>query len=217
MPEAPARAARPAAPAPAALRAPASPREMFVLFNRMALQGFGGVIAVAQRELVERAGWMTRAQFLETLSVAQVLPGPNIINMALMIGDRHFGWRGILASVAGLLLAPLVLVLLLAALYGRFAEVPAVAGALRGMGAAAAGLVVATALKLLPTLRGNPLGLPLALVFAAATLATVGVARWPLVGVVLGLGTLSCALAYRRLGRPPAGDAPDGRDGPDRA
>ena len=73
----------------------------------------------AQHELVDKRGWLTREEFAETLSVGQVLPGPNIVNMALMIGDRFFGWRGALAAMAGLLLAPLAIVLVLAALYAR--------------------------------------------------------------------------------------------------
>ena len=68
--------------------APRSSLELFVVFTRLALQGFGGVLPVAQFELVERTRWMTRAQFVETLSVAQVLPGPNVCNLALMTGDR---------------------------------------------------------------------------------------------------------------------------------
>jgi chromate transporter len=183
------------------LAAPASPRDLFRVFNRMALQGFGGVLPVAQRELVERERWMTREQFLQTLSIGQVLPGPNIINMSIMIGDRFFGARGIVAAMGGLLTLPLVIVLALAALYGQFAEVPVVAGALRGMGAVAAGLVIATALKLGPTLAKSPLGRPAALAFAAATLLTVGALRWPLVWVVLGLGSVSMALAWWRLAR----------------
>jgi len=186
---------------PEAPRAPASPAEMFRVFNRMALQGFGGVLAVAQRELVEREGWLTREQFVQTLSVGQVLPGPNIVNMALIIGDRYFGWRGIVASIAGLVLVPLVIVLSLAALYGRFATLPAVAGALRGMGAVAAGLVLSTALKLAPTLKGNPMGRPACAAFALITLAAVGWLRWPLAIVVLGLGTVAIAIAWRRLRR----------------
>jgi hypothetical protein len=68
--------------------------ELFRAFNRLALQGFGGVLPVAQRELVERQRWLSREQFVETLSLGQVLPGPNIVNLALMIGDRFFGLRG---------------------------------------------------------------------------------------------------------------------------
>lgn len=182
-------------------RRPRSPGHMFVAFTRLALQGFGGVLPVAQRELVEREGWLTREQFVETLSIGQVLPGPNIINMALIIGDRFFGWRGIVASLAGLLAAPMAVVLALAVLYGHFASVPVVAGALRGMGAVAAGLIIATGLKLAPTLKASPLGRPLCAAVALATLVMIGGLRWPLAWVVLGLGGVSMALAWRALKR----------------
>jgi chromate transporter len=182
-------------------RHPASPAQMFRVFTGLALQGFGGVLAVAQRELVERQGWLTRAEFVETLSIGQVLPGPNIVNMALMIGDRFFGWRGALASTAGLLVVPLLIVLSLAALYGRLAAIPVVAGALRGMGVVAAGLVIATALKVLPTLRQNPLGRPACAALLLLTTLAVGVWRWPMIGVVLGLGSFSMALAWWKLTR----------------
>ena len=190
-----------AAPAGTELRAPASPGEMFRVFTGLALQGFGGVLAVAQRELVERQRWLSREQFLEVLSIGQVLPGPNIVNMALVIGDRFFGLRGAFASLAGLLLVPMVIVLALAALYGRLSALPAVSGALRGMGAVAAGLVIGTALKVAPTLKRSPLGLPLAAGLVVVSALAIGVLRWPLVGVVLGLGALSMALAWRALAR----------------
>jgi chromate transporter len=170
-------------------------------FNRMALQGFGGVLAVAQRELVERERWLTKTQFLEVLSLGQVLPGPNIVNMALIIGDRFFGWRGAAAALLGLLAAPLLIVLLLATLYREFVDLPAVAGALRGMGAVAAGLVIGTAVKLLGGLRNNPLGRLPAAAVALLTLLAIGFWRWPMVVVVLGLGSASVALAWWRLGR----------------
>ena len=84
------------------------------------------------------------------LAISQVLPGPNVVNLALMFGDRYFGLRGALAALGGMLLAPLVIVLALTAALRRVrAASPVVAGALRGMGAVAAGLVIATALKLL--------------------------------------------------------------------
>lgn len=185
----------------AALRVPATAWEMFRVFNALALQGFGGVIAVAQRELVERQRWLTREQFVEALAVGQVLPGPNIVNMSLMIGDRFLGLRGAFASLAGLMFAPLVIVLVLAALYGQLASVPAVAGALRGMGAVSAGLVIATALRLLPTLKTGPLGVPAAAALAVATLLALAWLKWPMVWVVLGLGALGMALAWRRLVR----------------
>ena len=177
---------------------PASLRELFFAFTTLALQGFGGVLPVAQRELVERRGWLTRDQFVEMLAVSQVLPGPNVVNLALMFGDRVFGVRGAFTALAGMLLAPLVVVLVLAALYARFAQVPAVAGALRGMGAVAAGLIISTACRLLATLKTNPMGRPLALGFAALTFLASAWLRWPLVWVIAGLGAVSITVAWRR-------------------
>ncbi len=181
--------------------APHTLRELFVVFNRMSLQGFGGVLPVAQHELVERERWMTREQFVEMLALAQVLPGPNIVNLALMFGDRHFGLRGALAALAGLLTVPGIIVLALAALYAEFAHQPRVAGALRGMGAIAAGLVIATALRLWPTLRGNPLGRNAAALVGVAAFVAVGLLRWPMWWVVGGLGTAAVAAAWWQLGQ----------------
>lgn len=182
------------------VRTPQGAGELFRVFNRLALQGFGGVLPVAQRELVERERWLTREQFVELLAIAQVLPGPNVVNLALMFGDRHFGWRGALAALAGMLCAPLALVLVLAVLYTRFQQHPVVAGALRGMGAVAAGLVLATGLKLTQALRRNALGPLGALGLAVITFGAVGIARLPLVLVLAVLGSVSCAWAWRRLG-----------------
>ena len=184
-----------------ALLRPASPARMFVVFTRLALQGFGGVLSVAQRELVERERWLSKDEFLALLSLGQVLPGPNIINMGLIIGQRFFGWRGAVASVAGLMLLPLLLVLLLAAGFAQVSHMPAMAGAMRGMGVAAAGLVIATALRLGSSLTRNPMGLSICLAYGALTFMAVGVWRWALVWVVLGIGTLAVVTAAWKLRR----------------
>ncbi|NML14499.1 chromate transporter [Azohydromonas caseinilytica] len=182
--------------------APAAPHSAWALalaFNRLALQGFGGVLPVAQHELVERRGWLTRAEFLELLALAQVLPGPNIVNLALMFGHRHFGLRGAAAALAGLTLVPTLIVLVMVALYGRFSALAPVAGALRGMAAVAAGLVLAMGLKLLPSLKKSPLGLPLALGAAALSLGLILGLHWPLVAVIASVGVASVLLAWWRL------------------
>ncbi|MBP6763553.1 MAG: chromate transporter [Rubrivivax sp.] len=185
-------------PAPA-LQRPASPAAFFWACTWLALQGFGGVLPVAQRELVERRCWLTREQFLEQLSLSQVLPGPNIVNLLVMLGDRLFGWRGAVAGGAGILLAPLLLVLVLAAAVVQWQDQPLVTGALRGMGIVAAGLVLSTAFKLVTALRRNALGSWLCAAFAGLTLLAVGGLRWPLASVVLGLGVLACVWAWFRL------------------
>jgi chromate transporter len=165
----------------------------------LALQGFGGVLPVAQRELVERRRWLSRDDFLALLSLSQVLPGPNVINLALMIGDRFAGTRGAAASLAGILLAPLLLVLVLAAAVQQLAHWPAVGDALRGMGVVAAGLVVATALKLAQSLNKNALGPWVCGLLVLAAMAAVAGWRWPLWGLVLGLGGAACMAAWFKL------------------
>jgi chromate transporter len=180
-------------------RSPQSPADLFRVFTRLALQGFGGVLPVAQRTLVEQERWLTREQFLEMLSIAQILPGPNIVNLSLILGDRHFGWRGALAAVSGVMLAPLAVVLLLALLAQQWRGQPLVNDALRGMGVVAAGLVLSTAIRLVGGLRRNAMGRVACAAFLAATVLTVGVLRWPLVGVIAALGGAALALAVWRL------------------
>jgi chromate transporter len=186
-------------PKPDGLRRPASCTELFLAFNRLALQGFGGVIAVAQHALVDRERWLTRVEFLEMLSMSQVLPGPNVVNLSLMVGDRFFGTRGAFAALAGMLLVPLAIVIALAALYAGYSHHAQVAGALRGMGAVSAGLMFGTGLKLAATWRTHAIGGVLFLGIGTLTFVLVVALKWPLAWVVLGLGSVSTALAWRRM------------------
>lgn len=185
---------------PRDLTRPRSCTEIFIAFSLLAMQGFGGVLAIAQRELCERRRWLTKDEFVELLSIGQVLPGPNVCNLALMAGDRWFGTRGACAALAGMVAAPLAIALAVMALYAQFAEHPLVAGALRGMGAVAAGLVLGTAIKLAEPLRRSVLGGPTTVLLGAACFVAIVVLRWPLVWVLLALGPLACALAWRRVG-----------------
>jgi chromate transporter len=194
----------PPLPAQTVGEAPCRPRsktDLFLSFTWLAMQGFGGVLAVVQRELVEKKRWLTREQFIEDWAVAQIMPGPNVVNLSMMIGGRHFGLAGAMAALGGMLLMPMLVVLLLAALLGGVEGLPAVQGALRGMGAVAAGLMAASGLKLLPALRSNLMGLRWSLLLAAATFVAVALLRCRLLGVLLGLGGLGCVLAWRQLGR----------------
>lgn len=178
---------------------PTSPAELFVAFNRLALQGFGGVLAVAQRELVERLGWMSREEFVETLAIAQVLPGPNVVNLSMMIGDRFFGLRGAVAALGGMLAVPAAVVLVLAAAFDQLAGHPVARDALRGMGAVSAGLILATGIKLLPALKTSPMGRPLAATLALGAFVLIALLRWPLITVLALLGGGGVAIAWWKL------------------
>ena len=149
---------------------PRSLMHLFLVFSGLALRGFGGVLPWAQRVLVEERRWLSREQFIETLAFGQLLPGPNICNVAIMIGDRWFGWRGSVAALGGMLAAPMLLVLGAAVLYGQVADEPVVRRALAGMGAVAGGMILATAFKLVLAWRAHPAWL------AWGVLAFIGVA-----------------------------------------
>jgi chromate transporter len=170
---------------------PRSPAELFFAFMKLGLQGFGGVLPVARHALVETYRWLTMEEFTDIVSRCQALPGPNIVNVSICIGGRHFGARGAIAASAGLLVAPFVLLLVLGALYSGYAQLPIVANALRGVSAVAAGLILGTALRMAasPRLRTwralfgvaafaavSWLRLPLALVLAVIIPASIGAA-----------------------------------------
>jgi chromate transporter len=193
---------------------PHSKTDLFVSFTWLALQGFGGVLAVVQRELVEKKRWMTRDEFIEDWSVAQIMPGPNVVNLSMMIGGRYFGLPGALAALAGMLTAPMVVVLLLAVLYGNVADHPVAQNALRGMGAVAAGLVTATGIKLMAALERNALGMAVCIGLAVVTFVSIALLRWPLLWVLLGVGGSACLWAYRVLSRGGAGNLPPGGSRP---
>jgi chromate transporter len=174
---------------------PHSKTELFLTFAAIALQGFGGVLTIIQREMVEKRQWLTPKEFTEDWAVSQILPGGNVVNLCIILGNRYFGWCGALAALSGILLPPLFIVLLLATAYNQYVHLPEVAGAVRGMGAAAAGLIGAVSLKMIPGLKKNAMGAGISSALIAITFIAVGLLRWPLVYVVLGLGIPAFAYA----------------------
>jgi chromate transporter len=180
---------------PPNVQRPHSKTELVLTFAAIALQGFGGVLTIIQREMVEKRQWLTPKEFTEDWAVSQILPGGNVVNLCIILGNRYFGWRGALAALSGILLPPLFIVLLLATAYNQYVHLPEVAGAVRGMGAAAAGLIGAVSLKMIPGLKKNALGAGISAALVAITFIAVGLLRWPLVYVVLGLGIPAFAYA----------------------
>ena len=172
---------------------------MFLSFTWLGLQGFGGVLAVVQREIVDRKQWMSLSEFAEEWALAQTLPGPNVVNLSVMFGGKHFGPSGAFAALSGLLLFPGLLMLAIVFTFQTFAHLPLVASALHGMGVAAAGMVMAAGWRFMPTMRQHPLGFPLALVFAVLGFVLAALVHWPLAGVIALVGSVSCGLTWWRL------------------
>jgi chromate transporter len=168
-------------------------RDLFFSFLGVGLTSFGGVMPFARRMLVEERKWLSEREFIESLSLGQMLPGPNVVNLSIMVGARFQGWTGALLAFLGLMAAPLAIVLLLAVFYGEFGHLPAVQRIFNGIAAATAGLVVAMGLAMASKLPRVP---RVMIVTLLAFLAS-GVFGLPLVGVLLVLAPVSIALAWR--------------------
>jgi chromate transporter len=168
--------------------------DLFVRFTQVGVSGFGGVMPWARRMLVEERRWLSSEEFSETLSLCQILPGPNIVNVAVCVGARFRGFRGALAAFMGLLCAPLAIILGLGALFTQYGELPAISAAFRGISAAAAGMIVAMGLKMAASRR---LRSPMA-AFALAAFIAIALVRMPLGIFLLVAAPASVAAAAWR-------------------
>jgi chromate transporter len=168
--------------------------ELFLRFTQVGASGFGGVMPWARRMLVEERRWLNADEFSEVLSLCQVLPGPNIVNMAVSVGTRFHGAPGAIAAFLGLLCAPFAIILLLGALFTHYGDLPSISAAFRGISAAAAGLIVAMGLKMAASRR---LRSPMA-VFALAAFAGIALVRLPLGVFLLMAAPASIAAAAWR-------------------
>ncbi len=166
---------------------------LFGGFFSVGILGFGGVLPLARRMIVEQRRWLTAAEFTDLLALCQFLPGANIVNMSISLGGRYHGPLGSVAALAGLLAAPIVVVIALGALYGRFSANPVVAGGFTGLATVASGLVLATALRIAAPLRAKPRGI----VVAFAAFAALALLRLPLLPVLLALVPASIWLHRR--------------------
>jgi chromate transporter len=171
-------------------------REVFLSFLQVGISGFGGVMPYARRELVDRRRWITDREMTDILTLAQLLPGPNIVNVSIMLGSRFHGAAGAAAGVLGLMAAPLLLALVLGATYDRFADVPWLKGVFGGVGAAAAGLILSVGVRFAHALRPRPWIVAL----GALSFVAVAFARLPLPLVVIVAAPLGVWLALRQGG-----------------
>jgi chromate transporter len=181
------------------LNRPKSLAALFWAMTFLALQGFGGVFPVARRVLVEERKWFTPQTFLEEWAVAQVMPGPNIVNLSVMFGARFFGPMGSFVAVAGIFSLPAILLITVAIFFEQYREYPAVAGALHGMGAVAAGLIAGTSLKMAGGLKGHPLTFYGAIALTITTFILMAFFHFPLIPVLIVMGSLSVFLTYRQI------------------
>ena len=174
------------------------PMELALTFLQIALLSFGGGLSAhAFNILVEKKCWLGREEFLSFLAISRLLPGANMVNLAVCIGNRCGGGGGAIAAVAGLLLVPLLLVLLLGLLYFHYQYLPGVQSVLHGMAAVAVGLTLSMGFKTLEEYRTGiwPL-LLIGLVFLSTAIL-----RWSMFWVLLLLLPAALGWSYFSLRR----------------
>jgi chromate transporter len=172
-------------------------RALFLGFSSVGLSGFGGVLPFARRMLVEQKHWMTAEEFNAQLGLCQFLPGPNVVNLAVVVGKRYGGVAGAIVAPLGLLAGPFMIVLLLALLYDRYGSLPIAQAMLRGIAAVGCGLLFAMAWRMGAALKDKVIFLP----FSVLTVTAIAWLRWPMPIVMIAGLILSGGVAYWTLGR----------------
>jgi chromate transporter len=132
----------------AAARAKATVFDIFWQFLIIGATSFGGVVPYLREGLVTKNHWVDDKEFVELLSISQSLPGLNATNMAILLGDRLRGWMGALAGIAGICLPGGLLMLCVGMFYRIHGDHAFVTYMLKGVAAAAAGLLLATVIQL---------------------------------------------------------------------
>ena len=177
------------------LRPRVSRLDLFLNFSRVSLSAFGGALFWARHCLVERRGWLTEREFVELLTLGQVLPGPNVLNLAVMVGYRFAGFAGAAAAAAGFLGWPCLVVVGMGVLYQHYGAVPEVQRALAGMSIVAAALLLVTVIKLATALPRRWRSW----LFGILAFVGVGVMRWLLLWVMGALAPWAVLAAWKEI------------------
>ncbi|HLX27047.1 MAG TPA: chromate transporter [Casimicrobiaceae bacterium] len=165
---------------------------LFGCFLKMGVLGFGGVLPWARRVIVDERRWLSGRDFAELIGLCQVLPGPNVVNLSVIIGARTHGPIGSLIALAGILFVPVCLMLAIAILYASVASDPLVRNAIAGASASAAGLIFGTGVRLMREARPPVRGL----VVGGAAFVAVGILQWPLLPMIAVLIAIGIAAEW---------------------
>ena len=170
-------------------------RALFGVFFRIGLFSFGGGTGGwIHRETVVLRNWLTHEEFMAGLALGQILPGANVSNLAVYVGERLRGGLGATVALGSLLLGPFVLILAMARVSALLAGQSGFHAAMAGIAAAAVGLVlnigVISARRFFPKLVPS--------IIMAATFVAIGLFHWPLFETVVAIAPVSVVLAYLR-------------------
>src|SRR6516165_10633790 len=172
------------------LEAAAPLTALFTAFLAVSLCGGGGVVW-ARRITVEKRRWLSDSEFGDIVSLCQFMPGPNIVGIAVCVGAKMRGTIGTMAAVSGFLVIPWIIGLAVGLFFLEYTHLTLLRNILGGIAATAAGLLIATGLRLLLPHRRRPA----ALLFAVLAFGLITFAKLSLLAVLFGLVPLSIAVA----------------------
>lgn len=125
--------------------------DLFATFFKIGTFTIGGgyaMIPLIQREVVERRHWLSETEMLDAIALSQTMPGILAANIAALVGQRLRGVKGALVAVAGNIMMPIVFIILIAALFQRFKDIPAVQHAFMALRPAVVALIAAPVFNL---------------------------------------------------------------------
>lgn len=164
----------------------------WIFFQIGAFSFGGGLTAWLYREVVEKRKLLDEADFLGGLTLAQVMPGINMSNLSIYVGQRLRGRSGAITAIVALLSAPFFAVLGFAAIYSQLKTMPALQDILDGMACAAVGLVLSMGIRAVRATHMQKVQL----VIMGLVIVAVGVIRLPMIPVILVLAPISIALSW---------------------
>lgn len=180
----------------------ASLPELFWIFFQIGALSFGGGLSVwVHREFVTKRGWLTETEFLTGLALCQVLPGVNVVNLAVHVGQRLRGAIGAVVCTVAIVFMPFFVVIGLGSVYDQVKDVAWLADFLDGVAVSAVGLMVSMALR---SVKGTFKGI-MPFVIAITLIVTVGLLRWPMIPIALSMAILSVVFVWLSHRRPAGG------------
>jgi chromate transporter len=175
------------------LAPPPTVSDIFGGFLTLGLTSFGGALPLVRRMIVEQRRWLSASEFTDLLGLCQFLPGGNVINLSVAIGMKFRGLPGALAGMLGFIAGPSLVVIGLGVLYEHTQNDPHIRHLFAGLSAAAAGLLISVAVKILLPLRRKPAAIAIVVLGFVA----IALLRFPLLPTMLVITPLSIYLAAR--------------------
>ena len=168
--------------------------EIFLEFLIIGATSFGGVVPYLRGSLVIKRHWVDDKEFVEMLSISQSLPGLNATNMAILVGQKLRGWLGSVVAIVGICLPGGALMYAVGAFYRLHGDHDWATAGLKGVAAAAVGLLLSTVVGLSKKALSNKFDF----VFMAATVLAVNRLHWSVPRALILVGILAILFHYPR-------------------